>query len=242
MTQNVTFLGSRSDICQELSDRFMRDGWKVSGWARDAKLPLVPWDLIVCGIGVLEPIGRFFNTPEHEWDRTIDANVMLPMRLLRGLWAYRNPGASVCFFSGAGVSNKARTYSAYAASKIMLMKMVELLDDEERDTKFFIIGPGMVRTKIQRQTMQAGERAENFERVRQFMDVGDPAHGEGTPHERIYQCVRWCAAQPKNIIGGRNIYIPSDGWDRGRGGEELAEALAAHSALFKLRRLGDGKY
>jgi hypothetical protein len=74
------------------------------------------------------------------------------------------------------------------------------------------------------------------------MDVGDPAHGTGTPHERIYACLRWCMEQSKAVIGGRNIYVPSDGWDKGRSGEELAEALDGHRSLFKLRRLGDGKY
>lgn len=242
LVNNVTFLGSRSDICEELSERFMRDGWAVSGWHRGAPMPLVPWDALVIGLGVLEPIGRFMDCEDDEWQQSVDSNALLPLRLLRRVWKYRRPGASVCFFSGAGVAQTARSYSAYSASKIMLMKMAELLDDEEPDAKFFILGPGMVRTKIQGQTIRAGERAENHERVRQFMDVGDPAHGTGTPHERIYNCLRWCMEQPKNVIGGRNIYVPSDSWDKGRAGEELAEALGAHRALFKLRRLGDGKY
>lgn len=239
---NVTFLGSRSDICRDLMARFISDDWQVSGWHRDAPMPLMPWDLIVVGIGVLEPIGKFFECHDDEWQASIDANALLPLRLLRRLWKYRRPGASVCFFSGAGVSQKARTYSAYSASKLMLMKMTELLDDEEADTKFFILGPGMVRTKIQGQSVRAGERAANHERILRFMDTGDPMHGTGTSPEKIYSCLRWCMAQTKAVIGGRNIYVPSDGWDKGRDGAELAEALDGHQSLFKLRRLGDGKY
>jgi NAD(P)-dependent dehydrogenase (short-subunit alcohol dehydrogenase family) len=117
-------LGSRSDICEELSERFMRDGWMVNGWKRGGPLPLEPWDAIVVGIGVLDPIGRFFECEDDEWQQGVDSNVLLPLRLLRRLWKYRRPGASVCFFSGAGVAQPARTYSAYAASKIMLMSRI----------------------------------------------------------------------------------------------------------------------
>ena len=236
---NVTILGSRSDICHELAKRFDADDWQVTGWKRDEKLPLVPWDLLICGIGVLDPIGKFFETDADEWEQNIDSNVLLPLRLLRRLWKHRKPNASVCFFSGAGVSRFAQTYSGYAASKLMLFKMTELLDDEEPDTKFFILGPGMVRTKIQRQTVLAGPRAANIERVMQFMDKGDPQHGTGTSHDKIYKCVRWCMNQPKNVIGGRNVYIPSDRWDET---DFLPQSLAEHNALFKLRRLGDGKF
>ena len=236
---NVTILGANSDICRELAVRFLKDGDTVHGWVRHARAPAEPWDLIVCGIGLLDPIGAFFDTDELQWEANIDANALLPLRLLRKLWKYRNPGASVCFFSGAGVSRKAETYSAYAAAKMMLFKMTELLDDENHDAKFFILGPGMVRTKIQRQTVLAGPRAANIERVMEFMDKGDVQHGAGTPHEKIYKCLRWCVAQPKEVIGGRNIYIPSDRWDEP---DMLAPALAEYPSLFKLRRLGDGKF
>lgn len=236
---NATFIGAKSDICQELMKRFGADQWQVSGWARGDKYPpAMPWDLLVIGVGVLDPIGRFFEMEDHEWEANVDSNAFLPLRMLRRLWRWRRPQASVCFFSGAGVSQSARTYSAYSASKIMLMKMAELLDDEEPVTKFFILGPGMVRTKIQAQTVKAGERAANHERIIQFMDKGDSRHGEGTSHDKIYKCLRWCMSQPKSVIGGRNIYVPSDRW----GDEILVDALTTHKSLFKLRRLGDGQY
>lgn len=236
---NVVVLGANSDIAKELTARFVVAGDSVYGWQRGDRLtPDVRWDLVINCIGVLDPIGPFFDTDESDWERNVDSNAMLPLRLLRRIWKNRNVGASVCFFSGAGVSNQAKTYSGYSASKIMLMKMVELLDDEEGDVKFFILGPGMVRTKIQRQTILAGPRADNFERVTTFMDRGDKCHGAGTSHDKIYECLRWCIKQSKTVIGGRNIYVPSDRWNE----EMLTEALSQHKSLFKLRRLGDGKY
>lgn len=232
---NVVILGAGSDIAKELSRRFLAAGDTVLPWRRSEPLPDAQWDAVVCAMGVLNPIGPFFDTDSVEWERGVDSNTLFPLRLLRRLWKTRNPGASVCFFSGAGVSRQAKTYSAYAGSKAMLMKMTELLDDENADAKFFILGPGMVRTKIQQQTLAAGERADNIERVRQFMDAGDLYHGKGTPHERIYSCLRWCMAQPKEVVGGRNFYVPHDAW-----GDALAPHLKANRDVFKLRRFGGG--
>lgn len=231
---NIIILGANSDIARELTPRFMVAGDSVFSWTRTSALPVARWDAIICAIGVLDPIGEFFSLDPDEWEANVDSNALLPLRLLRTLWPMRRPGASVCFFSGAGVGRPAQSYSAYSASKIMLLKMTELLDDEYADTKFFILGPGMVRTKIQQQTLAAGARAMNYERVRKFMDEGDELHGAGTSHDRIYECLRWCMAQPKDVIGGRNIYVPLDTW-----GDDMAAALKADAHMFKFRRQGD---
>lgn len=232
---NAIILGGNSDIGKEIAARLDADHWLVETWTRDSKeLPQMNWDLVINCIGVLDPIGRFFDTDPDEWEENVNSNALLPLRLLRSIWANRLPGASVCFFSGAGTSKPAQTYSAYSASKFLLFKMTELLDDEYEDVKVFILGPGMLKTKIQQQTLAAKGRAWNYERVWKFMTTGDQLHGPGTSHDKIYQCLRWCMGQPKEVIGGRNIYVPLDGW-----GQNLADHLATDPNLYKLRRFGD---
>lgn len=228
---NVILLGGNSDIGRELATRYARDGHTVTSWSRTMPQPAPePWDLIIVAIGTLNPIGNFFDMEMSEWNHNFIVNFYLPLQLLRILWPHRKPGASVCFFSGAGTSNSAKTYSAYSASKIALFKMTELLDDENDDCKFFILGPGMVRTKIQQQTLDAGERAANYARVDKFMREGDDLHGAGTSHDRIYDCLNWCVSLPKEVIGGRNIYVPDDF------GPALEEKLIDNPRYYKLRR------
>lgn len=233
---NVIILGGNSDIGKELASRFDRDDWEVFTWTRDStEVPQVPWDVVICCIGVLDPIDKFFDTNVDEWEENINSNALLPLRLLRSIWKNRRKDASVCFFSGAGTSRPAPTYSGYSSSKFLLFKMTELLDDEYPDAKFFILGPGMLKTKIQQQTLAAKGRAWNYARVWEFMTNGDFLHGPGTSHDKIYDCLRWCMSQKKEVIGGRNIYIPLDKW-----GDSMAMHLAADPKLFKLRRFGDG--
>ena len=227
---NVLILGGNSDIGKELAARFVRDGSPCASWTRDDTHLRGHWDLAIFCIGVLTPIGDFFDTDAREWRENWLSNFLVPMELLRQIWPHRKPNSSVCFFSGAGTSNSARTYSAYSSSKIALFKMAELLDDENEDCKFFILGPGMVRTKIQEQTLAAGSRGANYERVKKFMVESDYLHGVGTSHDRIYDCLKWCVSLPKSTIGGRNIYVP-DAF-----GDELAAKLAADPRYYKLRR------
>src|SRR6185369_17049614 len=138
--KTAIILGGNSDIGKELATRLKKDEWKIVSYERGIPFKPERWDLVICCIGVLYPIGKFFDTNLNAWEQNVDSNVMLPLRLMRNIWEYHKPGASVCFFSGAGTSNSAQTYSAYSASKMMLYKMTELLDDEEPDTKFFILG------------------------------------------------------------------------------------------------------
>jgi NAD(P)-dependent dehydrogenase (short-subunit alcohol dehydrogenase family) len=195
-----------------------------------------PWDLLVVAAGTEEPIGTFWECDPSAWDENIRINALSPLRLVRGLYPLRNQvgTASVAFFSGAGTNSAAPNYSAYCASKILLMKMCELLDAESPDTSFFIIGPGIVRTKIHEETLRAPQRSgANYRKVVDFLSSADP----GTSHDDIYVCLRWCMNAGKPALGGRNISLVHDSW-RG-GGVSLLQQLRQNPELYKLRRFGN---
>jgi len=110
-------------------------------------------------------------------------------------------------------------YSPYNAGKMALLKVCEQLDFETPDAKFFALGPGYVPTKIHKATLDAGWKNERIER------------GGGTSFEKIYDCLKWCISQPKEVIGGRNICV-SDNY-----GPELTAKLSLHPSMYKLRRM-----
>jgi len=194
------------------------------------------WDLLVVAAGTEEPIGNFWECDAAEWERGIAVNALAPLRVVRGLHPLRRPGgrAAVAFFSGAGTNSAAPAYSAYCAAKILLIKMCELLDAESPDTSFFILGPGIVRTKIHDQTLRAGARGgANLRKVTDFL--GSAA--AGTSHDDIFACLQWCVAAGKAAIGGRNLALVHDAWRQG--GEPLARRLRQEPDLYKLRRHGN---
>ena len=196
------------------------------------------WDVLIVAAGTEEPIGAFWDCDSEEWERGIQINALAPLRLVRQLYRLRNRelAPAVAFFSGSGTNNAVPAYSAYSASKILLIKMCELLDAESADTSFFIVGPGIVRTKIHEQTVRAHERGgANYRKVVDFLGSTDP----GTSHDDIYACIQWCVNAGKAVVGGRNLALVHDAW-RG-GGAELAQALARDPNLYKLRRYGNDR-
>ena len=50
--------------------------------------------------------------------------------------------------AGGGTNNPFTNYSAYCVSKIALIKMCELIDDEYKNLNVFIIGPGLLKPKL----------------------------------------------------------------------------------------------
>lgn len=197
--------------------------------------PIV-WDAFVVAVGTEEPIGSFWECDGDDWERGVAINALGPVRILRKIYPLRNASAQpiVIFFSGAGTNSAAPAYSAYCASKILLIKMCELLDAESPDTSFVIIGPGIVRTKIHEQTLRAGDRSgANYRKVVDFLASSQA----GTTHDDIYACVQWCIEAGKRAVGGRNISLVYDAWRDG--GDKLASALRHDPNLYKLRRFGN---
>jgi len=159
------------------------------------------------------------------------------MRLVRKLLPFRNIGNAfgpcVLFFAGGGTNNAVKNYSAYTISKIALIKICELLDAEIPDTRFSIIGPGWVKTKIHDSTLKAGARAgENYKRTLVKLTGDDCTH-----MEEILDCCDWIIGSPRKVISGRNFSVVFDKW----GTKELEKILLKEADMYKLRRFGNDR-
>ena len=189
------------------------------------------WDSLFSSVGTTEPIGKFFELDFDSWERSFSLNMLAQLRVIHGLYDLRNKHlvSSICLLAGGGTNNPFRAYSAYAAAKIGLIKMCELIDDETEDLNVFILGPGFVKTKTHLETLRAGSAAgENFKRVIDFLESED----EGTSMQEIYECMKWCINSGRDSVGGRNISIVHDMW----GTPDLQSELLRDINMYKLRR------
>lgn len=188
------------------------------------------WDLFFSAVGTMEPIGPFFETDFDAWERSITVNAVAQLRALHALYPFRrSSGAHACLLAGGGTNGPLTNYSAYCVSKIALIKMCELLDDETPDLNTFIIGPGFMRTKIHDETYAAGHRAgPGLAKTEAFMAT------EGTTYDELYAHVHWCMAQGRSVAGGRNFSTVHDPWHDD--GNSLARVLPNSSDGYRLRR------
>jgi NAD(P)-dependent dehydrogenase (short-subunit alcohol dehydrogenase family) len=191
------------------------------------------WDIFISCVGILKPIGRFFDCDFDEWSNSISINAIEQLRFLHEIYQCRQHGkiVDVVFFAGGGTNSPMVNYSAYCVSKIMLIKMCEILDAECESLNIFILGPGWVRTKIHNETLDNPQSSgENYRRTVQFLESGKA----GTSYSDIYNCINWGISQGKKIASGRNFSVVYDSWRQG--GRQLVEQLERDADKFKLRR------
>ncbi|MEQ8331570.1 SDR family oxidoreductase [Nisaea sp.] len=190
------------------------------------------WDILFSSVGTMEPIGKFFDVPFQDWSKSLQINALGQVGALHALSGFRAAEVTnqVCFLAGGGTNNPFRNYSAYCVSKIFLIKMCELIDDEYPDINCFIVGPGYVATKIHDETLRNKDTAgENYMRTLEFLDT------PGTDLDNVYDSILWCMDQGRAVMGGRNLSTKHDAWRDG--GSALAARLMSDRNIFKLRRV-----
>ena len=77
------------------------------------------------------------------------------------------------------------TYTAYRAGKAILQELAGTLEAEYPDCKFRVLHPGVVNTKIHQQTLQAGHRAANYERVMKIVNGSEQSMTQESVYEKL---------------------------------------------------------
>lgn len=192
-----------------------------------------PWDIFISCVGDMEPIGSFFSQDFDTWEQSVIVNSTAQLRVLHSLYPFRQGQTShAVFFAGGGTNSTFTNYSAYAASKLFLIKMCELLDDECPDLNTFIVGPGFRKTKIHGQTFRNPIGAGKI--LQRTNDLFRSSQNDNS-YKDIYYFINWCIGQGKNFVSGRNFSVLDD-CRNNTNRHKLAEQLQKDKEKFKLRR------
>jgi short-subunit dehydrogenase len=197
----------------------------------------ITWDVFISCVGYLLPAKPFFECDAGEWIESVHINALEPLRVIHALYPLRNKRAvsDVVWFAGGGANNAVVDITAYATSKIILTKMTEYLDAENKDLNMFIVGPGWTKTKIHDQILKARSVAsKKLNETKDFMETKD-----GTSIGEIFECIEWLRAEGRTLSGGRNFSVVYDPW-RTKTRGDLVKALRADAGMYKLRRHGNG--
>lgn len=195
------------------------------------------WQVLVVAAGTQKPIGSFMSNNFDAWERSLNINFIGQLRIVHEMLRLRNNSSpkktSVLFFAGGGTNNATVNYSAYTISKIALIKMTELLDAEIKNTRFMIIGPGWVKTKIHKETLSAGAKAgHNLQRTKDKLNGS-----QWTPMKKVLDCCDWLITADRKVVSGRNFSVVFDQW----GEAALEKALRLDPNMYKLRRFGNDR-
>ena len=194
---------------------------------------MIPLDLLVLSIGVLQPIGVFDVVSFDDWDNSFRINCLNPLRLIHGMLSKSllTENAMILTFAGGGINSAPTNYSSYTISKIALAKSMEILAAEFPNKKFVSLGTGWIKSPIHNQTLEADISAgENLAELNRRLLENDFQSVEA-----VSDFVLWAYGQNVKSTSGRNFSLAFDNWKN----PELVARLEIDNNMYKLRRFGN---
>ena len=189
------------------------------------------WNLFISCIGSQEPIGKFSSINVEEWVEGIAENSTYQIAALLNALKFRAKEieSNVIFYAGGGTNSATPFYSAQTLGKISLIKATELLDEEIKDVKFTILGPGWVKTKIHNSTIKAKLKAGiNYEKTIHMLNSPKKLNSI----EKVVDDTLKLINLPRDLVSGRNFSSVHDDISK----KNLERLKNLDINFYKLRR------
>ena len=184
---------------------------------------------VICAAAVQGPIGPLAENVPKAWAETIHTNLIGVMNTLRAVLPamIEKRAGKIIVMSGGGAVNARANFSAYAASKAAVARLVETVAEEVREHNIQVncMGPGGTYTNMTDEILRAGERAGWKEQD----DALNVRQTGGISPERQIQLALFLASEQSNHVSGKLIHV-NDDWKKLRN-ENI------HSEIFTLRRV-----
>jgi NAD(P)-dependent dehydrogenase (short-subunit alcohol dehydrogenase family) len=116
-------------------------------------------DGVVHAAAVLEPIGSILEVDPQAWLRTVEIDLYGSFLVTREACArMRASGGRIVLFAGGGASAPYANFTAYACSKVAVVRFAETVAQEMQPFGIEInaLAPGLVATRMIEQTRSAG--------------------------------------------------------------------------------------
>jgi 3-oxoacyl-[acyl-carrier protein] reductase len=187
-------------------------------------------DVLIAAAGVQGPVGPFATTKPKAWNEAIEINLIGTANSCRVVLPYmiEKRSGKLIVLSGGGAAYTRPNFTAYAASKTAVVRLVECLADEVRDHNVQVncMAPGASYSTMTDEVLHAGEARAGRKEIDDAEKVRITG---GVPPEKQVQLAMFLASERSNHISGKLIHI-NDDWRR-------FEQENMKPELFTLRRV-----
>jgi 3-oxoacyl-[acyl-carrier protein] reductase len=185
--------------------------------------------VLVAAAAIQGPIGPLAENAPKAWAEAIQTDlvgVMYSCRAVLPQMIERRSG-KIIVLSGEGAAGPRPNFSAYAAAKAGLARLVETLAEEVRDHNVQVncMTPGGTYTSMTDQILSAGERA-GWKAQEEALEVRVSG---GTSPDKQIQLAVFLASERSNHVSGKLIHV-NDDWRR-------LESTNVHPEIYTLRRV-----
>jgi len=197
-------------------------------------------DVLVNCAGIYGPIGRFDKNDWEEWKYTLNVNLFGTLLFIRKVIPHmmeRRYGKIINMSGGGTGGGPLPNFTAYAASKVAVVKLTETLAQEYKEFNIDInaIAPGAVNTKLLDQVLKVGKDAgEEFYKK----SLAQKESG-GTPRELAAELAVYLASSDSDGLTGKLISAPWDDWKNFKP-EQTGDI--SKSSVYTLRRIDNMKF
>lgn len=254
----IVLTGTSSGIGRHLAEHLAAKGHECWGLARSTQRAVFPtsvcdvsdWaqleqaraevtfprvDALICAAAIQGAVGPAMAAEPRAWSETVRVNLDGTYFAIRAFWEALRAGpgrAKIICFSGGGATKARPNFSAYAAAKTGVVRLVETLAAEWTGWPVDInaIAPGAISTAMTRETVRLGpERAgrEEFAAAQRQLAEG------GQSLEKVTGLIEFLLSEKSDGITGRLL---SAQWDDWANLAARSDALAK-SELYQLRRI-----
>ena len=191
-------------------------------------------DILVNNAGIYGPKGRLEENNWREWVQTLQINFLGAVFLCKKILPHfkKSRYGKIVNLSGGGATNPLPRLSAYAASKVALVRFTETLAQEVQDDGIDVnaIAPGALDTRLLDEILEAGPGkvgGDFFKKCQKLKEDG------GVPLEQGAELAVFLASDASDGITGKLI---SAVWDPWRDFPQHLEELKS-SDIYTLRRI-----
>jgi len=186
--------------------------------ARAFKAHVAKWgrspDVVINCAAMQGPIGNFWSVSARKWEETIKVNLCGSFVVARAAirQMIKNGYGSVIMFSGGGAAYPRPNFSAYAASKTGILRMVETMAEELKLAGYpniiiNAIAPGAVKTRMTKDVLEAGSKAGE----KALEEASEVSRTGGTPSKQITNLIDFLIDLKANCgLSGRLIHVQED--------------------------------
>ncbi len=186
-------------------------------------------DVLIAAAGIQGPIGPFLDTPPKAWAEAIETNligVANSIRSVIGSMIERRKG-KIIVLSGCGSLTARPNFSAYAAAKTGVVRLVETIAAEVSDHNVQVncMAPGGSYTSMTDEILEAGDKAG----WKEIEDATDIRTTGGIQAEKQIHLAAFLSSEASNHISGKVVHVTDD-WKK-------LERTTVNPELFTLRRV-----
>ena len=189
-------------------------------------------DGLVNNAGIYGPIGLLGEVPMAEFEEAMAINFLGSVRMIRACLPLltRAHRGKIVNMSGGGAATPFARYSAYACSKVALVRLTENLSQEYPALDINSVAPGFVLTRLHEQTRAAGpEKAgSGF-----FANTEKQYESGGVDAAVPAELVAFLLGSGSDGLTGRFLSAPWDPWRQ----PEFLDQLRQDPNLGTLRRI-----